>query len=267
MRSSARAATRRRTVRRASALAGRACRRASPSSMRRAPRPQPISSADTRGHRHRPCSDRPPPVRPTDKPTKRRAAAAAATTAPVAASAAVFVVRASSARRAASLAQLLLLPLLPRRSPPLRRLRRSRRLRRAGTPASFARPRCKSSRQANDAESATSGCTTRRRVRHTHTHAHTRRQPAVPPRRAPLRVHLPLYLTFFRSAFVSLVAGGGKVWHSACFRCQVCRTGLSSTTLNDKDGGIYCGACYGKQFGPKGFGFAGGSASTFGSTR
>jgi cysteine/glycine-rich protein len=56
------------------------------------------------------------------------------------------------------------------------------------------------------------------------------------------------------------VAGGGRVWHSACFRCASCRTGLSSSTLNDKDGKIYCNACYGKLFGPKGFGFAGGAA-------
>jgi hypothetical protein len=52
-----------------------------------------------------------------------------------------------------------------------------------------------------------------------------------------------------------------------CSQCQDCRTGLSSTTLNDKDGGIYCGACYAKRFGPKGFGFSGGSASTFAYTK
>jgi hypothetical protein len=56
------------------------------------------------------------------------------------------------------------------------------------------------------------------------------------------------------------VVGGGRVWHQACFRCSSCRAGLSSTNLNDKDGKVYCTACYGKNFGPKGFGFAGGAA-------
>jgi len=56
------------------------------------------------------------------------------------------------------------------------------------------------------------------------------------------------------------VNGGGRVWHSQCFRCSSCRAGLNSTNLNDKDGKIYCNACYAKNFGPKGFGFAGGAA-------
>lgn len=57
------------------------------------------------------------------------------------------------------------------------------------------------------------------------------------------------------------VVGGGRVWHQACFRCTSCRAGLNSTNLNDKEGQIYCNACYAKNFGPKGFGFAGGGAT------
>jgi formylmethanofuran dehydrogenase subunit E len=47
------------------------------------------------------------------------------------------------------------------------------------------------------------------------------------------------------------VQGGGRSWHSACFRCASCRAGLNSTNLNDKDGKIYCNACYAKNYGPK----------------
>ena len=57
------------------------------------------------------------------------------------------------------------------------------------------------------------------------------------------------------------VVGGGRVWHQACFRCTTCRSGLNSTNLNDKEGQIYCNACYAKNFGPKGFGFSGGGAT------
>lgn len=62
------------------------------------------------------------------------------------------------------------------------------------------------------------------------------------------------------------VVGGGRVWHSACFRCTSCKSGLNSTNINDNSGNLYCNSCYGKQFGPKGFGFGGGGATTFGHT-
>jgi len=47
----------------------------------------------------------------------------------------------------------------------------------------------------------------------------------------------------------------GRDWHKACFNCATCHKSLDSTTLNDKDGDIYCKGCYGKQFGPKGVGY------------
>lgn len=43
-------------------------------------------------------------------------------------------------------------------------------------------------------------------------------------------------------------------WHQECFKCATCKKSLDSTTLADKDGQIYCRSCYGKNFGPKGFG-------------
>ncbi|XP_061415836.1 cysteine and glycine-rich protein 2 [Lethenteron reissneri] len=57
------------------------------------------------------------------------------------------------------------------------------------------------------------------------------------------------------------VIGGGKPWHKQCFRCAKCGKGLESTTVTDKDGEIYCKACYAKNFGPKGFGFGQGAGA------
>jgi len=59
------------------------------------------------------------------------------------------------------------------------------------------------------------------------------------------------------------VIGAGEAWHKACFSCKDCNKRLDSTTCTDKDGEIYCKACYGKNFGPKGFGYGiGGGALT-----
>ncbi|KAG7519403.1 cysteine and glycine-rich protein 1-like [Solea senegalensis] len=52
------------------------------------------------------------------------------------------------------------------------------------------------------------------------------------------------------------VIGAGSSWHKIkCFTCATCGKGLESTTLSDRDGEIYCKGCYGKNFGPKGFGY------------
>jgi len=55
------------------------------------------------------------------------------------------------------------------------------------------------------------------------------------------------------------VLAAGKKWHDVCFRCKICKKGLDSTTQRDREGEIYCASCYGKQFGPKGYGFGGGA--------
>ena len=39
-----------------------------------------------------------------------------------------------------------------------------------------------------------------------------------------------------------------------------CGKGLDSTTCTSHEDKLYCKACYGKAFGPKGYGFAGGAA-------
>ncbi|XP_023666772.2 cysteine and glycine-rich protein 2-like isoform X2 [Paramormyrops kingsleyae] len=57
------------------------------------------------------------------------------------------------------------------------------------------------------------------------------------------------------------VVGAGKHWHRICFRCAKCGKSLESTTQTDKEGEIYCKACYAKNFGPKGFGYGQGAGA------
>jgi cysteine/glycine-rich protein len=56
------------------------------------------------------------------------------------------------------------------------------------------------------------------------------------------------------------VLGAGKEWHRSCLTCMDCNKRLDSTTLTEHGEKIYCKACYARNYGPKGYGFAGGSA-------
>lgn len=48
----------------------------------------------------------------------------------------------------------------------------------------------------------------------------------------------------------------GSMWHKSCFSCSQCRKPLDSMIACDgPDKEIYCKSCYGKNFGPKGFGY------------
>lgn len=51
----------------------------------------------------------------------------------------------------------------------------------------------------------------------------------------------------------------GRKWHKMCLSCSNCNKMLDSTTCCDHDGDVFCKACHTKQFGPKGYGFAGGA--------
>lgn len=57
------------------------------------------------------------------------------------------------------------------------------------------------------------------------------------------------------------IIGAGGSWHKSCFSCATCGKKLDSTTVSDKDGEIYCKGCYGKNFGPKGYGFGQGAGA------
>jgi len=59
-----------------------------------------------------------------------------------------------------------------------------------------------------------------------------------------------------KSVFIAeLMRGAGKAWHKGCFTCNLCTKRLDSSMLCEREGEIYCKACYGKNFGPSGFGF------------
>lgn len=46
------------------------------------------------------------------------------------------------------------------------------------------------------------------------------------------------------------------MWHKICFNCATCHRPLDSTLACDgPDKEVYCRSCYGKYFGPKGFGY------------
>ncbi|KAG7259725.1 hypothetical protein CRUP_007348 [Coryphaenoides rupestris] len=53
----------------------------------------------------------------------------------------------------------------------------------------------------------------------------------------------------------------GKSWHKSCFQCMVCNKSLDSTTVAVHVDEIYCKSCYGKKYGPKGYGFGGGAGT------
>jgi cysteine/glycine-rich protein len=61
--------------------------------------------------------------------------------------------------------------------------------------------------------------------------------------------------------FVEQVVGPGGMYHKSCLNCKECRKLLDSTNLTDKDNEAYCKNCYGRLFGPKGYGY-GGTLST-----
>lgn len=47
-----------------------------------------------------------------------------------------------------------------------------------------------------------------------------------------------------------------QVWHKSCFNCSTCHRPLDSMQACDgPDREIYCKPCYGKLYGPKGFGY------------
>ncbi|KAF0034615.1 hypothetical protein F2P81_012373 [Scophthalmus maximus] len=61
--------------------------------------------------------------------------------------------------------------------------------------------------------------------------------------------------------FAEEVQCEGKSWHKSCFLCMVCRKNLDSTTVAVHVDEIYCKSCYGKKYGPKGYGFGSGAGT------
>ncbi|KAJ8413028.1 hypothetical protein AAFF_G00106100 [Aldrovandia affinis] len=53
----------------------------------------------------------------------------------------------------------------------------------------------------------------------------------------------------------------GRSFHKTCFICMTCRKGLDSTTMAAHESEIYCKTCYGKKYGPKGYGYGQGAGA------
>uniref|UniRef100_A0A8B9J411 Cysteine and glycine-rich protein 1 n=1 Tax=Astyanax mexicanus TaxID=7994 RepID=A0A8B9J411_ASTMX len=53
----------------------------------------------------------------------------------------------------------------------------------------------------------------------------------------------------------------GRSFHKPCFICMTCRKGLDSTTVAAHESEIYCKSCYGKKYGPKGYGYGQGAGA------
>jgi len=50
---------------------------------------------------------------------------------------------------------------------------------------------------------------------------------------------------------------GQTVWHNKCLRCSTCDKILTGGNFSENSNMPYCSVCYGRGFGPKGFGFGG----------
>uniref|UniRef100_A0A8C7RYJ7 Cysteine and glycine-rich protein 1 n=1 Tax=Oncorhynchus mykiss TaxID=8022 RepID=A0A8C7RYJ7_ONCMY len=61
--------------------------------------------------------------------------------------------------------------------------------------------------------------------------------------------------------FAEEVQCEGKFFHKCCFLCMACKKNLDSTTVTCHVDEIYCKSCYGKKYGPKGYGFGGGAGT------
>ncbi|CAF2534097.1 unnamed protein product [Rotaria sp. Silwood2] len=57
------------------------------------------------------------------------------------------------------------------------------------------------------------------------------------------------------------VPAAGKKWHKMCFKCGLCKKMLEAMTMAEHEGNVYCKQCYGRKFGPKGYGFGQGAGT------
>ncbi|XFG08687.1 hypothetical protein AB1E19_012311 [Capra hircus] len=61
--------------------------------------------------------------------------------------------------------------------------------------------------------------------------------------------------------FAEEVQCEGGSFHRSCFLCMVCKKNLDSTTVAVHGEEIYCKSCYGKKYGPKGYGYGQGAGT------
>ncbi|XP_060597889.1 cysteine and glycine-rich protein 1-like [Ruditapes philippinarum] len=60
-----------------------------------------------------------------------------------------------------------------------------------------------------------------------------------------------------------IIAAGTSFHKRGCFTCRDCNKSLDSKTVAERkeNNEIYCKACYGRSFGPKGYGYGGGAGA------
>ncbi|XP_064634361.1 muscle LIM protein Mlp84B-like [Lineus longissimus] len=50
-------------------------------------------------------------------------------------------------------------------------------------------------------------------------------------------------------------------WHRHCLKCAICNHSVDSRTVREHDKELFCHSCYGREFGPKGYGYGGGAGT------
>jgi hypothetical protein len=56
------------------------------------------------------------------------------------------------------------------------------------------------------------------------------------------------------------IRAANKTFHKLCFKCTNCNKLLETNILTEHQGDLYCRVCYGRNFGPKGYGYGAGTA-------
>lgn len=56
------------------------------------------------------------------------------------------------------------------------------------------------------------------------------------------------------------IRAANKTFHKLCFKCNSCNKLLETNILTEHQGDLYCRICYGRNFGPKGYGYGAGGA-------
>lgn len=70
------------------------------------------------------------------------------------------------------------------------------------------------------------------------------------------RKELYLWIKIGTSSFSNYMVPYSQMWHKSCFNCALCHRPLDSMLACDgPDREIYCKSCYGRKYGPKGFGY------------
>ncbi|KRZ18641.1 Cysteine and glycine-rich protein 2, partial [Trichinella zimbabwensis] len=75
-------------------------------------------------------------------------------------------------------------------------------------------------------------------------------------------IEQPICRRCSRAAYIAeRVVSAGGVWHKVCLTCAECNKILESAVACENNGEVYCKTCYGRKFGPKGYGYGVGAGT------